>query len=230
MPALSNRLAATLLATAALGGLTNAASAQAVVYDTTAAGSTVPFATAGGSLRYQQVYDGAAFGGPALLDGLAFNGFGGAGFNALIDDVEITLSTTAATPTAFSTTFANNLGADATVVHSGSLVLSSLGDAYDVQIAFDQAFAFDPAAGNLLLSLRVVGSDAAVLLQAGSSSALARVLTTPPGDADSSSGTGNAGFGLATAWSVSPVPEPGSAALMLAGLALAAPLLRRRLR
>lgn len=68
-------------------------------------------------------------GGPILITAMVFRpdaGGSGAAFSTTLSNIEIDLSTTSANPNALSTTFANNIGADDTVVFgAGALALSS---------------------------------------------------------------------------------------------------------
>jgi hypothetical protein len=83
--------------------------------------NTFPFHNGGSSMRYQQVFDGAAFGSsPITITGIAFRPDLGAGdaFTSTISNIQINLSTTSRSPDNLSTTFANNVGADDTVVRS----------------------------------------------------------------------------------------------------------------
>jgi hypothetical protein len=127
-----------------------------------------PFNCAGSgpSMRYQQVYLGSHLGrlaGKPITE-LRFrkDRFIIPGFQATtIPGVTIRLSSTAAAPDALSPTFAANLGADATTVFSGDLVLTSPLWRYgvqelDIRLPFTTPFTFNPAGGkNLLLDVTV---------------------------------------------------------------------------
>jgi hypothetical protein len=118
------------------------------------------------SQRYQQVFAASEFlslSGPQLLTQIAFrpDAEGGAAFSSTISSIQINLSTTSAAPDGLSTTFADNVGVDNTVVFSGALSLSSAftGPAagpkdFDIVINFQVPFLYDPTAGNLLLDVR----------------------------------------------------------------------------
>src|SRR5262249_30680586 len=76
------------------------------------------------SQRYQQVYSEAAFGpDPVFIDALLFrpDATFGAAFSSTLSNVQIDLSATTAAVDALSPTFANNVGANDTVVFSGAL-------------------------------------------------------------------------------------------------------------
>jgi hypothetical protein len=119
-------------------------------------------------MRYQQVYDAAAFGltEPHLITAIAFrNDQSGDAFTKNHPDVQINLSTTGAAVDGLDSTFANNVGADDTIVHNGALVLSSplapqVGPKpFDVVISLATPFLYDPAQGNLLLDVTVRDGD-----------------------------------------------------------------------
>ena len=129
------------------------------------AGNSYPFniGTNPPTMRYQQVYAASEFdavpAGGAYITGIAFRRDAGWGtFSATLPAVQIHLSTTANGPDTLSTTFANNVGRDDTVVFSGALSLSSAGAGspapFDILIPFTTAFFYNPGAGNLLLDVR----------------------------------------------------------------------------
>lgn len=182
-------------------------------------------------IRYQQVYAGSAFGtGPILITGIAFRldedaTFGHA-FSTTLPNVRIDLSTTSANPDALSTTFANNVGADDTIVFgTGTLAISSTrsGPAagpqpFDIFINFGTPFRYDPSRGNLLFDLRNIdgGSTAEFDTDITPGNATSRLLSvnvnSPTGSADTN--------GLVTefVFQSADVPEPGLS--MLCGGAL----------
>lgn len=130
--------------------------------------NTFPFFVTGG-MRYQQVYaasEFSAFSGPETISQIAFRCDGSGSFctsfSQLLPSIDIHLSTTAAAPDALSDTFAANVGADNTLVHTGPLTLSSAGQTlrpagtpnpFDVVITLQTGFLYDPSAGNLLLDI-----------------------------------------------------------------------------
>jgi hypothetical protein len=116
--------------------------------------------------RYQQVFTAsefASFGEVALITQLAFRldtTFGSA-FSATIPHIQINLSTTQASVDGLSPIFADNIGADETVVLNGELSLASsfnnLGkdpQEFDVFIPLETPFLYDYTQGNLLLDVR----------------------------------------------------------------------------
>ena len=120
------------------------------------------------SMRYQQVYLGSEVGTGDIHE-LRFrkDGSCGGGFGPqVIPNVTIQLSsTTTAHPFGssggLSSTFANNIGPDATTIFAGDLILSSIGDQaaphpFDIVIPLRQRFFFDSSTGaNLLLDVRL---------------------------------------------------------------------------
>jgi hypothetical protein len=186
--------------------------------------SVFPFGDA--DLRYQQVYDATAFPSLNLVGGgyvtglwfrVAQGGFGEGVF-------QLNLSTTTQAVDGLSSTFQNNIGSDDTVVFAQG----RYGTLYDLNgplggggilIPLTTPFLYDPRKGNLLLEVRMVTEFGPYLpgRQFTFESAFVQ------GDAtsrlvafgrDSTTGTPST-LGLITAFSIQPVPEPSSAALLL---------------
>jgi len=117
-------------------------------------------------MRYQQVYSSSEFaslGGPVTISAILFrpDGIVGNAFFATLSSVLIELSTTPVTPATLSTTFANNIGSNDTIVFNGPLALSSsfAGPSggpkdFDIVINLTTPFVYDPSAGSLLLDVR----------------------------------------------------------------------------
>jgi hypothetical protein len=194
----------------------------------------------GSSMRYQQVYTSADFSAltaPSLITAILFrpDAQTGAAFSSTLSNVTIDLSTTSATPSTLSSTFANNVGANNTVVHTGSLSLSSAftgpaggPKAFDIVINLSTPFLYDPAAGNLLLDVTNFGGGATTQFDA-----------VPVGDAhvnrvwvtnstSAATGTVDGGSaGLVTEFQfTSAVPEPSALLLLGTCIALSAGILR----
>jgi hypothetical protein len=118
------------------------------------------------SQRYQQVFAASALVStpqPHLITHMAFrpDATHGEAFSATIPNIRINLSTTSQVPDGLSNTFAENVGADDTVVFNGALPLSSAvtgpdggPKAFDIVIMLQTPFWYDPTAGNLLLDVR----------------------------------------------------------------------------
>jgi hypothetical protein len=97
--------------------------------------------------------------GSARIAAIAFRVAEGWGaFAAMLPNVQINLSTTPKVPDSLDLTFANNVGPDDTIVHSGPLPLSSADGGnpapFDIVIPLTTPFWYNPAAGNLLLDVR----------------------------------------------------------------------------
>jgi hypothetical protein len=102
--------------------------------------------------------------GPLTITQLAFRPgaqFGNAYGPVTDHGVRFDLSTTAAAPGTLSTTFANNVGPDDTVVFNGGWTNSSAlangpgnTKAFDLTLAFTAPFVYDPSKGDLLLDIR----------------------------------------------------------------------------
>jgi hypothetical protein len=110
-----------------------------------------------------------------LITGLAFrpDAFTGAAFSTTLSNVSIFLTTTTNAPDALSSTFANNEGADKTLVHSGSLSLSSADTgpaggpkAFDIVINLTTPFLYNPGSGNLLLEVQNFGGGTTTFFDA----------------------------------------------------------------
>jgi hypothetical protein len=150
--------------------------------------------------RNQQVYASSQFpSGAQWITGLRFRPdrtYGNA-FSATVSNIQINLSTTTATPGSLSSTYANNIGADDSVMFSGELNISSAFSgpaqgpkAFDIIIQFACPFYFDPGAGNLLIDIRnTSGSDASLVSGSGDYGSVASrvggALNSATGSADS---------------------------------------------
>ncbi len=130
--------------------------------------NTFPFDIAASSLssqRYQQIYgssDFSAMPGGGYITQICFrpDHTQGGAFTSSLPGVVIQLSTTAAGPDGLNTTYANNIGPDATTVYSGSLSLGSAcnGPAsgpkdFDIVINLATPFYYNPSQGNLLMDV-----------------------------------------------------------------------------
>lgn len=120
--------------------------------------------------RVQQIYASSFFPGTELVTGFSFRAYPGAapsfffGNSVDISDTVIQLSTTTAGADESwslpSATFADNLGADATTVYSGSLDLTTAATGvgaqpFDYTVSFSTPFLYDPADGNLLVDVLI---------------------------------------------------------------------------
>lgn len=164
-------LAAALLL--GIGGISGAAAVPITTDTPSAAPGTAqgpaPFRFyGGGGSHVQQVYESQLFGnfgGPRSISALAFRAFAGSAPNAFfgntltLSDVRISLSTTVRgdeTGTTLGSSFADNIGADQTLVYSGALTLTTTSPgSFDYLVTLDSAFTYDPSLGNLLLDVLI---------------------------------------------------------------------------
>jgi hypothetical protein len=194
-------------------------------------GATVPFnAAAGGSVRYQQVYDASQFSvfasEGAWITHLVFrvDETFGQGFVSTLPNIRIDLSTTVKAPDGLSTVFAENVGGfDNRTVFSGSLSIRSAGSSsWDIVIPLQTHFLYRPSAGNLLLDVRNFSGGNTSLFdgpsaQGDSVSMVYAYTGNGSGDVNSTTGILNT-FGLATLFEYTPVPEPSIVSLFVLGI------------
>jgi hypothetical protein len=190
------------------------------------------------SARYQQVYDASAFTlaippEGAWIDEVIFrvDGPRGFSFDLLLTNVQVSLSTTSRSPDGLSPVFDENIGADETIVTGpGQRLLAGAWSAprdwpngFSTGFHFATPYYYDPAQGNLLLDVRVIGGsigggyvsplDATDLVGDPVSSVFAYDFTHPT--------TGTPGsVGLITLFTIQPIPEPSILALFGIGVSL----------
>ena len=126
--------------------------------------------TPSGPVRFMQIHDASQFGalaGPSLLTQFAWRpdqtlGQSGPKFVTL----QIYASTTSRSVAGLSTTFADNLGTNNTLVFDGTLTwttanLPGPGNTrqFDIVFPLTTPFLYDPAAGNLLLDFQLSADD-----------------------------------------------------------------------
>jgi hypothetical protein len=121
------------------------------------------------TIRYQQVYAASEFayltncGGGWAID-ILFRGDATNGTQSGVDmpSVQVNLSTTQRGPDELSAVFFDNRGPDDTVVFAGSLQTGLLGghrqgpEVWAFEIPLSKLFFYNPAAGNLLIDVRVL--------------------------------------------------------------------------
>ena len=125
------------------------------------------------SVRWLQIYDASQFGslsGPSLLTQFAYRPDripNASGPRTWI--LRIYASTTTRSAAGISTTFASNFGTNNTLVFDGTLTLTTANlpgpgntRQFDYVFPLTTPFLYDPAAGNLVLSLQFEGSGSAL--------------------------------------------------------------------
>src|SRR5262249_37249225 len=118
-----------------------------------------------------QLYDAsqfAALGGPVLITGAVLRPDAsqvGSGSQTFAD-ITIFLSTTSRSAATLSSTFADNLGPDNTMVFSGPLTISTADlpgpggtKPFDIMFPFTTPFVYDPRAGNLLSDSQITDAS-----------------------------------------------------------------------
>ena len=148
----------------------------------------------------------------------------GPSFITTVSDIEIHLSTTLKTVDGLSSVFDQNVGSDdRIIVGRNPIVLTGVGGDHQVapwSIVFDitsNPFRYNPAAGNLLLDIKVFSGDTTAPFDAvdrtgDEVSSVFQYGRSLPTSGQTSS------LGLATFFAVQPVPEPSTWALFGLGL------------
>lgn len=190
-------------------------------------GSSNSFPFSFGTMRYQQVFDASHFGGiSGVIDEIRFRVDGNDPSFSQTFDLEMRLSHTSVTPNTLSTTFANNIGGDETLVlDESSYNLSGTGgpgpNPFDVVFDINGLFTYD-GVSNLLLDIKLFAGIASQLDATDRGTAvdgMQRVFG-PIGDVNSPTGSMGGPEGLVTAFVIdASVPEPGTIALIGLGLA-----------
>jgi hypothetical protein len=166
------------------------------------------------SVREMQVYDASQFGalsGPSFLTQFAYRPDtipGPSGPRSFT--LRIYASTTSRTVAGISTTFAENLGPDNTLVFDGTVNLTTgnlpgPGNTrqFDYVFPFTTPFLYDPAAGNLVLDLQIEASGSALTFDTVSGDpAIGRVFSA----GSSTAATGDIRFSHVTQFTFEPPP------------------------
>jgi hypothetical protein len=181
-----------------------------------------------GPSRIMQIHDAsqfAALSGPVFITGYAQRPDANAGITGpQVVNVQIFASTTSRSVAGLSSTFADNIGADHTLVFSGmhTLVTANLpgpGNTrqFDVAQPFTTPFRYDPRAGNLLIELRFLSVSGQPVIRdavSGNPSVMAMIAGSPT----ATTGT-VVDLAAVVQYTVQPVPEPSAFALVGLGLA-----------
>ena len=171
------------------------------------------------------------FGGPISIESVAYRlDQGATSTSASFTDVQVRLSTAVTTPDTISTTLADNVGSDVTTVFSGPLTLSSPGgvgspSAFDLVIPFSTPFVYDPTQGDLLFDWQYAGdfsgSSFRIDMNQYNETPFIGIITyaedsrpVPDGVAEDL----HPGKFFIAQFTVTPVPEPATGALLGLGL------------
>jgi hypothetical protein len=130
-------------------------------------------------IRLQEVYGASLFPAqPIMIREIRLrpSAVYGRAFSATISNLQINLSTTARQPDGLSVSFADNVGANDTVVFHGAIALSSAfvgpasgPKAFDIVVPLTTPFLYDPAGGNLCVDWRNYSGSTATFVDAGGS-------------------------------------------------------------
>ena len=193
------------------------------------AAGNIPLQIKGNPSRIQEVVGSGQFTQPITINALRVRAFPGSGqVHATFSSLKITMSTTQAYPntngthTLPSSTFANNVGPDATVVYNSALSFTSPGCPspgpcpFDMVIPLAVPFSYDNSKGRLLIDLLgstptgvPAGQLDAVAYPDSTSGSVAIVL----GDPAATTGSVDVGglvFGLETTTSTTQAPTVGA--------------------
>jgi hypothetical protein len=125
---------------------------------TTYGGNCLPFSCQG-SHEYQQIYSASAFGlGSLNLTAISFyvDPFAltvGGGTSLTTPSFDLSLSTTSKNVGGLNLNYANNIGVDSTTVFSGTISVTNAQPGQEIRLSFFDAFSYNPAHGNLLLTI-----------------------------------------------------------------------------
>jgi hypothetical protein len=178
------------------------------------------------SVRWSHIYDASQFGalsGPSFLTQFAYRPdriLGQSGPRTLT--LQIFASTTSRSVAGLSTTFAENLGTNNTLVFDGTVNLTTANlpgpgntRQFDYVFPFTTPFLYDPAAGNLVLDLQIEANGSALTFDTESGNpAIGKVFAF----GSSTAATGDLQFSHPTQFIF--VPEPAVGVSVLFGLGL----------
>jgi len=179
------------------------------------------------SVRFQQVYQGGDFSGygftpSVFITGLSLRGAGtGPGQPFTLSNVQINLSSTFKAPDGLSNIFADNVGADDTIVYSGPLDIFQ-GDRFGFYIEFRRPFVFPWQVANLLFDVRnfqtaapdPFGGMPAFLTERSLGDTVSMIWAR---DVNSPTAEFMVTDGIFTVFYVEPIPEPGTVVILAFG-------------
>jgi hypothetical protein len=167
------------------------------------------------SMRYQQIYDSAEVGQSGVISQIRFRpDASGNAFSDTDMNVEIYLGYSANPVGAPSSTFANNIGPGYTKVYDGILTIASadLGGPprnFDIVVDVNDAFAYNPASGPLLLDVKMNDSPSTTQFDAHNSASVSRIYSAS--SVAEPTGTVDSGYGLVTMFCFDgAIPSPGA--------------------
>ena len=182
----------------------------------------------GPSVREQQVYAASSFLSlstvPVSITELSFAQIPGFPLDVNLSSIDIRLSTTQRAPDGLSSIFAQNVGADEAIAYSGSLhFYIGTAEQYGVHVQLQQPFLYTPQTGNLLLDVRNFQTLPGLPFMVGG--LYANIVTGDPVSLVSALNVNATGgspgtAGLLTRFTVTAIPEPSVALLLLLGTAL----------
>ena len=181
-----------------------------------------------GAQRYQQVFDASHFGGTSgTIDKLLYRVDGGSTQTfSNIYDLEIRLSHTTTTPATLSTTFANNIGGDETLVlDDNAFVISGQGfggagpNPFNIVVDLINNFVYN-GIDNLLLDIRLFSGGGGPQFDSSNRGINTDKMQRVWGNVNSTIGSIGGDEGLVTAFVLVPVDVPEPDTLLLLGLGL----------
>jgi hypothetical protein len=139
----------------------------------------------------------------------------GGPLSTTLSNVQFNLSTTKAVPDQLNSAFAQNIGADNTVVFAGTLSLSTAfltltngTKAFDLRVPFQTEFTYDPSQGNLLLDFQnfdgSVPNEPNFINNVGGEDGTSRMFTSDPNGTSGFSDSG--GYALQIVYEALPIP------------------------
>jgi hypothetical protein len=215
-------------------------------------GDCIPFGCSDAS-TFQQVYSSSLFPNPITIAGLTFflNNFDNTdpltGAPIVPDtiypqDYTISLSVVSVPVDSLDTDLDNNLNPNTTALFFQGFLDNPVNGSFTIQTTPPNYFYYDPSQGNLLLDIRIDGSDPTITMFADINSASGGLFSSafdsdphpdgcPDGSAGLTTGCANADYGLVTGFvtpAATATPEPTAyLPITLIGFGL---ILRRRVR